>query len=133
MNFAASPRFLPAVLWLDAASGATLGLLHLALGSTLAGWLGLPPALLLASGIALLGYAALAALAARRRPLWRGGVLLLIAGNLVWVLGCLDLLFAGMAHTALGTAYVAMHAAAVGGLALLEGLGLRRAGLPAWA
>ena len=133
MNPIASPRFLPAVLWLDAASGAGLGLLHLVAGSALAGWLGLPPGLVLASGLALVGFAALAALAARSRPVWRGGVLLLVAGNLVWVLGCLELLFAGAPATVLGTAYLAVHAVAVGGLALLEWLGLRRAGVPAWA
>ena len=133
MNPIASPRFLSVVLWLDAASAAGLGLLHVATGRALAGWLGLPPALVLASGIALFLFAVLAARAARSRPVWRGGVLLLIAGNLVWVLGCLELLFVGAAGTALGAAYLAVHAAAVGGLAMLEWLGLRRSGVPAWA
>lgn len=133
MNLFASPRFLPAVLWLDAASAAAFGLLQVAAPGPLSQWLGLPPQLLFASGLVLFGCAALAALAARPRPPWRAGVLVLIAANLVWVFGCLELLLAGAPGTVLGVVYLAVHAMAVGGLALLEGLGLRRLGRLAWA
>jgi hypothetical protein len=133
MNLISSPRFLPAVLWIDAVSAAGIGVLQVAGGGLLAGWLGLPSSLLLASGLVLFAFAALAARSARSRPTWRAGVLVLIAGNVVWVLGCVELLFVGAAATPLGVAWLALQAIAVGGLALLEWLALRRAAAPAWA
>ncbi len=133
MNVLASPRFLPALLWLDAGSAAAFGLLQVGASGPLSEWLGLPPGLLFASGLVLLGCAVLAIASARPRPPWRAGVLVLVAANLVWVLGCLELLFAGAPGTVLGVAYLAVHALAVGALALLEGLALRRLGRLAWA
>src|SRR5687768_7126066 len=85
MTLIASPRFLPGVLSIDAASAAASGLLHVAAASTLAGWLGLPSDLLFVSGIALIAVAALAAFAARARPVPRAAVYLLVAVNAAWV------------------------------------------------
>jgi hypothetical protein len=132
MNLVSSPRFLPAVLWLDAASAAGIGLLQVAAGGMLAAWLGLAPTLLLASGLVLLVFAALAGYSAHARPVWRTGVWVLVAGNLAWVLGCVELLFAGAAATPLGLAYLALQVLAVGALALLEWLGVRRVAAQAW-
>lgn len=133
MNLIASPRFLPAVLWADAASAAGTGALHAAGASLLAPVLGLPQGLLSASGWGLFAVAAFAAWLARSRPIPRAGVLLLVAGNLAWVLGCLELLATGAAATPLGQAWLALLAAAVGALAVLEWVGLRRSPRTAWA
>lgn len=133
MDFASSPRFLPTVLWIDAASAAASGLLQVAAAAPLAGWLGLPAGLLSASGFALFAFAALAAWAARRRPAPRAGVYLLIAGNAAWVVGCLELLFTGAGLTLLGQAFLVVQALFVGVLAELQWIGLRRAPVAAWA
>jgi hypothetical protein len=133
MNFASSPRFLPTVLWIDAASAAASGGLQVAAATLLAGWLGLPAGLLTASGVALFAFAALAAWAARGRPVPRAGVYLLIAGNAAWVVGCLELLFTGAGLTLLGQAFLVVQALFVGVLAELQWIGLRRAPAAAWA
>jgi cation transport ATPase len=133
MNPIASPRFLPAVLWIDAASAAVIGMLQIAAAARLAGWLGLPAGLLSASGLALLPVAAWAAWTARSRPVSRPAVLVLVGVNAAWVLGCLELLLTGAAGTLFGAAWLVWQAVAVGGLALLEWLGLRRAQPAAWA
>ncbi|MBE7368493.1 hypothetical protein [Ramlibacter pallidus] len=133
MNLIASPRFLPAVLWADAASGLATGVLQVAAAPVLAGWLGLPQGLLSASGYALFAYAAFAAWLARGRPVSRGGVVLLVLANLVWVAGCVELLFTGAAATWLGQGWLLVLAVAVGALAALEWAGLRGARRTAWA
>ena len=60
MNLTSSPRFLPTVLWLDAASCLATGLLQLAAPAALSAWFGLPAALLATSGWMLLAVAAFA-------------------------------------------------------------------------
>jgi hypothetical protein len=57
----------------------------------------------------------------------------LVAGNALWVAGCVDLLLTGAAATALGVAWLVMQALAVGVLAELEWLGLRRSSSAAMA
>lgn len=131
MKLVASSRFLAGVLWVDAASAAASGLLQLAATDLLARWLGLPAGLVAATGWILLAVAAWAAIAAG--SLARGAVLALVAANLAWVLGCVELLFTGTAGTVPGVAWLAMQAVAVGTLAALEGLGLRRRPAAAWA
>jgi hypothetical protein len=133
MTIFASPRFLRAVLLADAASGAASAALHLAAGSLLAQWLGLPHELLLASGALLVGYVLLASWLASRQPVARGAVWVLIIGNWIWALACLGLLLSGAAGTTLGQAYLVMQAIAVAVLAELEWLGLRRYPVVGWA
>jgi hypothetical protein len=133
MNLTASPRFLPTVLWIDAASAGASGLLQVAAASVLAGWLGLPAGLLSASGFALFAFAGLSAWAARARPVPRAGVYLLIAGNAAWVIGCVELLVTGTGLTLLGQAFLVLQAVFVGVLAELEWIGLRRARTAAFA
>lgn len=128
MTFTLTPRSLRAVLWADAASGAATALLHFAVPGLLGRWLGLAPALLLASGLALLAYVALAGWLATRALPPRGGVLALAIGNIGWAIGCVALLFAGVAGTALGQAYLVVLAVAVGLLGELQWLAVRRAG-----
>jgi hypothetical protein len=133
MNPIASPRFLPAVLWADAASAAATGALHAAAAPWLAPVLGLPQGLLSTSGWVLFAVAAFAAWLARGRPVPRAGVLLLVGVNVAWVVGCIELLATGAAATSLGHAWLVLLAAAVGALAVLEWAGLRRAPRTAWA
>ena len=133
MNPIASPRFLPAVLWADAASAAATGALHAAAAPQLAQLLGLPQGLLAASGYGLFAVAAFAAWLARSRPVPRAGVLLLVGVNLAWVAGCVELLATGAAASPLGKGWLVLLAVAVGALALLEWAGLRRAPRTAWA
>jgi hypothetical protein len=84
----------------------------------------LAPTLLLQSGAVLLAVAVLAGWLARSPA--KAGVLALVGLNAAWVLGCLELLLAGVPGTALGSAWVVVQALAVGVLAELEWLALRR-------
>jgi hypothetical protein len=133
MSLFNSPRFLPTVLWADAASGAGTAALQLLAAGMLAPLLGIPAWLLTASGVALLVYMALAAWLANAQPVPRGQLMLLIAGNWLWVAGCLVLLFAGSGVTALGQGYLVMQAVAVAVLAELQWMGLRRNPVRGWA
>ena len=131
-NLMSSPRFLRAVVWFDASTGVLLGALHLLLTEPLAAWLGLPAALLQASGAMLLGYAALAIAIARSEPMPRGWLWVLIVGNFAWAVASLALLLSSMlAPTLLGQVYLVVHVVSVALLAELQWFGVRR--LPAWA
>jgi hypothetical protein len=132
MNVFASPRFLPTVLRVDAASCAATGLLQLVAAPALAAWFGLPQGLLTATGWFLLAVCAFA-LWASRAPIRRPAVWILVLGNAAWVLGCVELLVTGAAATALGQAWLVVQALAVGLLAELEWMGLKRAPAAAWA
>lgn len=133
-SLAASPHFLRRVLWLDAATGVAAGLVQVVLAAYLAPLLGLPEQLLLVSGWALFGYVAVICLTATRPVLPSALVWLLIGANAAWVLGCLALLFGGLAKpTLLGQAFIAVQAVAVGLLLELQWLGLRKSERPyAW-
>jgi hypothetical protein len=131
MRTTESSRFLCLLLWADAMSAAATGALQVAATSTLARWFGLPETLVLASGAVLLAVAVFAGWLARAPS--RAGVLALVGLNAAWVLGCLDLLLSGVAGTALGTGWLVLQAAAVGVLAELEWLALRRLARPAVA
>lgn len=131
MRQADPSRFLSLLLWADAASAAATGILQVAAAPVLARWFGLPPALVLASGAVLLAVAVFAGALARSPR--RGGVLALVGLNAAWVLGCLDLLVAGSAGTALGSAWLVVQAVAVGALAELEWVALKRVARTAFA
>ena len=124
----ASPRLLRATVWFDASSGLLLGALHLLLTEPLSQWLGLPAALLQATGVILLAYAALAASIASARNLPRGRLWLLICGNLAWSAASLVLWLAmpPATLTGLGQAYLAVHVVSVALLADLQWWGARR-------
>lgn len=122
----ASPRFLPRVMALDAASCALTGAAQLGFTDALARLTGLPAGLLMGTGVFLLAYAAVAALIARRQPAPRtliGGVVL---GNFGWAAGCVGLMAAGpFALTALGMAWLGAQAVTVVLLAEAQWMGLR--------
>ncbi|MDI1237638.1 MAG: hypothetical protein PSV26_09180 [Polaromonas sp.] len=133
-SLTASPRFLRSVLWLDAATGAATGALQLLLTGWLAALLGLPETLLVASGWAILGYVALICFIATRQWMLAGLVWLLIGANLLWVAACLALLLGDVVTPTLtGKAFIAIQAVAVGLLAEMQWVGLRKAAAqPGW-
>lgn len=123
-----SPTVLRRVLWADAASGAATGALQLAVPGVLSAWLGLPAAWITASGALIFAFVALAVYLTTRAAVPRSGLWLLVLGNAAWVVGCLELAFAGPATlTAWGQAYLLVQAVAVAMLAELQWMGLRRA------
>ncbi len=132
-SFIASPHFLRRVLWVDAATGLANGALLLLLPGFHAGLLGLPEALLVGAGWALLAFAAGITFLATRQVVPLAGVGVLIAANLLWVFGCVALLFGGLVTPTLaGTVFLAVQAVAVGVLAELEWVGLRKASANSW-
>lgn len=135
MSRFASPRFLPRVLLLDAASGLGCGLLQLAVTEAMAAWTGLPAMLLTATGVFFLAYGGVVAVLALTGVGLRGGTALLVVGNLAWAVACIGLLLGGwVAPTRWGVAYVALQAVTVTVWALLQWMGLRRqAPQAAWA
>ena len=119
-NLLSSPAFLRALVWFDASTGLLLGALHLLLTASLAEWLGLPSGLLVASGVLLLGYAALATRIARAHTMPRGSLWVLIVANFGWALASLALLLGNaVAPTFLGQAYLVVHVVSVAVIAEL--------------
>lgn len=129
LSLFASPRFLPRVLWVDAAGCAAAGAVQCAAAAPLGAATGLPSALLTATGWFLLAYAAVAAVIATRRTMPRALILLLAIGNLGWTVGCIALAFAGPwdlpGH---GVAWLMAQGAFALVLAELQWMGLRHQG-----
>src|SRR6266487_5246872 len=107
-------------------SGASAVLLTLGAGA-LAPLLNLPEALLLETGLFLIAYAALVGWLGTRPAMPKALVLIVIVGNAAWTLASIALLFSGaVTPNLLGEAFVAIQAIAVGALAELQYLGLRK-------
>jgi hypothetical protein len=119
--------FLRNALLADAlVSGATGALMALAAGP-LEPVLQVPAMLLRLAGLALLPYAAFVAMLARRDVPSRGMVWAVIAGNAVWAVDCVALLFTGWIEPSLlGVAFILMQAVVVAAFAELQVVGLRR-------
>lgn len=127
MSLFSSPNFLRNVLWADAVSCLSCGLLQVFFTGPMSNLLGLPAGLLAYTGEFLLVYGAAVAFIATRRPPPAAIVWLLVIGNGGWALACIAaLLGGGMAPTGLGKAYVVMHAVTVAVLAELQYFGLRQ-------
>ncbi|MDR0226418.1 MAG: hypothetical protein LBI66_08350 [Burkholderiaceae bacterium] len=126
MSMFASSRFLPRVMWADAASCAATGALQLAAGRPLADLSGLPLALLQGTGWFLLAYALAAAWMAARSPAPRRLIGLVVAGNFGWAAACIALLaVGGLSLSVWGVAWVLAQAVVVVVLAELQWMGLR--------
>jgi hypothetical protein len=109
-------------------SGASAVLLSLGAGA-LAPLLHLPEALLRETGLFLIAYAALVGWLGTRQSMPKALVWIVVVGNAAWTLASIALLFSGaVTPNLLGEAAVAMQAIAVGVLAELQYLGLRRSG-----
>lgn len=119
-----SPLLRQALL-LDAAGSAPMMLLHLLATGPLSAATQLPPALLQASGVAMLGWVALLlGLRSAPRPP-RAALLGVVWGNRLWALGALACGWT-LAPPAAGWALLAVHALAVLAFAALQAAGLRR-------
>jgi uncharacterized protein YjeT (DUF2065 family) len=91
--------------------------------------LGLPEALLRETGLFLIAYAALVGWLGTRPSMPKALVVVVITGNAAWTLASIGLLFSGaVTPNLLGEAFVAAQAIAVGALAELQYIGLRRSG-----
>jgi hypothetical protein len=113
-------------LWTDAAVSGAAGALQLAGGDALAAAFGLPDLLSLASGVFLLGYAALLVAMARAPRLPAALLALVVFGNLGWALGCVGLPMADvLSPSSLGRAWLLLQALAVVVFAAWEGAGWR--------
>lgn len=129
MSATRKTRLLRTALLIDAAVSGAIGLI-LALGAEqLEGLLGVPVGLARYAGIALLPFAALLVWLARQTQPSRGLAWAVVAGNALWAIDSVLLLFTGwIAPTLLGTALILFQAAIVAGFAEVQYLGLRRAG-----
>jgi len=122
------------VLFADAAVSLVTGLLMALGASLLAPLTGLPAALLVPAGLALLPYAAFLVWLAARAAVPAAALWLPIGLNLLWALDCAWAAFGGVfAPSALGLAFVGVQALAVLVFAELEFTGLRRASRAATA
>lgn len=127
MSILQSPRFLPRVMWLDAASCAATGALQLLFTAWMTQATGLPAALLTGSGIFVLAYALVGAGIASRPTPPRTLIGLVAVGNVGWALACAGLAFSGaLPLTLLGKLWLGAQAVAVLVLAELQWTGLRR-------
>ena len=89
--------------------------------------LNLPEALLRETGLFLIAYAALVGWLGARQSMPKALVVIVIAGNAAWTLASIALLLSTAVNpNLLGEAAIAMQAIAVGALAELQYIGLRR-------
>jgi hypothetical protein len=121
-------RLLRLALNLDALATGTTGVLAVVAGAAAADRLGLPAGLLLAVGVVLAAGAALVRWFATRPAIPRSFVLAVIAVNGLWAFDSVLLLaLDAFSPTTLGQVAVAVQAAGVLALALLQWAGLRAA------
>jgi hypothetical protein len=107
-------------------SGVSAVLLTLGAGA-LASLLNLPEALLRESGVFLIAYAALVGWLGMRPSMPKALVAIVITGNAAWTIASVVLLFSGaVTPNLLGEFFVVIQAIAVGALAELQYIGLRR-------
>jgi CHASE2 domain-containing sensor protein len=107
-------------------SGASALLLSFG-AAALAPRLDLPEALLRETGLFLIAYAALVGWLGARQAMPRALVAIVIAGNAAWTVASMALLFSGWVTPNIpGEIFVAAQALAVGALAELQYVGLRR-------
>jgi hypothetical protein len=121
--------FLRRAIQADAVFSGVSALLLTFAGGALAPWLNLPEALLRETGLFLIAYAALVGWLGTRQSMPKPLVVIVISGNAAWTLASIALLFSGaVTPNLLGEAFVAIQAIAVGALAELQYIGLRRSG-----
>jgi hypothetical protein len=119
--------FLRRAIQFDAVFSGVSALLLTFGAGVLAPWLNLPEALLRETGLFLIAYAALVGWLGSRQMMPKPLVWVVIAGNAAWTVASIALLFSGaVTPNLLGEAFVAMQAIAVGIIAELQYVGLRR-------
>jgi len=127
------PLPLRTAYFVDAAASGAMGVLLLLTTGPLAPALGLPAALLRASGAVLVPFAALLAGLAARTDRAHGGATralgwAVVVGNVLWTLASVVLVADVVTPTASGEAFVLAQAAAVAACAVLEATALRAIG-----
>jgi hypothetical protein len=119
--------FLRNALLVDAAATGATAALMIAGAGWLDGLLGLPVALMREAGLILVPFVAFVAWVGTRTRVSRSAVAGIIAINVLWVVASICLLIGNwVAPTLLGYAFVIAQAAAVGLLAELQYIGLKR-------
>lgn len=109
----------------DAAGSGAIALLQLGLSAYLGKLLLLPPALLLGTGLFLVGYTALLVVLATSKSVWPALVQFVVIGNVGWALACIGLMLTGIVEPgALGIGFLLIQAVAVLVFAALEWMGL---------
>ena len=133
MQPAPSSSFLRQILLVDGAMGLAIAAAHLLAGALLAHWLALPPALLLGTGVFLIGWGGWLVWLSRAPETGSGAragaVWAVIGGNVLWALAAIALLLGavGAQASGWGRAYLVLNAVIVVVFAELEWWGLRRA------
>ena len=121
--------FLRRAILADAIFSGASAVLLISGAGTLAPWLNLPEALLRETGLFLIAYAALVGWLGTRQSMPKPLMVIVISGNAAWTLASIALLFSGaVTPNLLGEAFVAIQAIAVGALAELQYIGLRKTG-----
>ncbi len=120
--------FVRRALQADAVASAATGLLLTVGADYLTGLLGLPVALMRIAGLSLLPFAAIVLFVGLREVPSRTATLAIIAYNAMWAVDSFVLLASGwVAPTLIGSAFVIMQAVTVGGFAILQWIGVKRA------
>jgi hypothetical protein len=123
----AAVRPLRAFLQIDALASGLLGVLLVAAGSQLTGWLGLPMALLVPTGVFLAAFAVWVWRVGSRPMPDRVAVRAIIVANVLWVLASAVVAATGwFSPTRLGVAFILLQAGAVAVFAAGQSAGLRR-------
>ncbi|BDW97056.1 hypothetical protein MACH10_27410 [Thalassospira tepidiphila] len=121
MSAPSTVNFLKTVLIVDALTCLGFGILLTTGAEFLAGWLGLPVALLFYAGLILFPCAALMIITGRQKLPNAGLVWLIIVGNFGWAVASIGILvLPSIAPAMLGYAFVIAQAIAVCGLAVFE-------------
>jgi hypothetical protein len=124
-SLSANPNFLRRVLWLDGILGAATVPSHLLNTGFMSNLLGLSHPLLVWSGWLLVAFALFILLIVSRKAISRSLVKVLIAGNLLWIAGCIELLVVGQGTlTTLGIAYIGVQIVSVSLLSAMEWRGV---------
>ncbi len=121
------------ILIIDAVTCIAMGALLTIASVPLGGFLGISATLLFYAGLVLLPVAAFMILVAVRPDVPVEGALVVVAGNVLWVLASIVLLAGSLiTPNGLGVTFVVLQAAAVAVLAVLEyvAIGHERAGVP---
>lgn len=127
MTLTHTSTFLRRALMADAALTGSTALLLVAAATLLEDLLGLPAALLRGAGLSLIPFTALLLYLLRRDPLPRAAAWFVIAGNALWAIDSVVLLFTGWVDpTIAGQVFVVFQALVVAAFAEAQYVGLRR-------
>jgi hypothetical protein len=123
--------FLQRALLADAVMSGAMGMLLAIAATPLSGLFALPEALVRETGLLLIPYALMVGYLGLRTRLSATIVAIVIGGNALWALTSFALLFGHLVSpNLLGEAFIAMQALAVGVIAELQYIGLRKSSAP---